>query len=126
MKKNGKITTNAESELNKITAVSVNDAAVFAFYIQIRLPFYKRCIILNSLVNGRALSKCTHYINSELKVFAKLFSKSGYKGKPSRAGLPLCLRHSPLAERFQGKAFRRLRTSGRNSVPCTLQAFEKA
>lgn len=31
MKKNGKITTNAESELNKITAVSVNDAAVFAF-----------------------------------------------------------------------------------------------
>ena len=89
-------------------------------------PFYKRCIILNSLVNGRASYKCIYHMNSEVKVFAKLFSKSGYKGKPSRAGLPLCLRHSPLAERFQGKAFRRLRTSGRDSVPCTLQAFKKA
>ena len=74
MKKNGKITTNAESELNKITAVSVNDAAVFAFYIQIS---YRRCIILNSLAACRASYKLINHINSELKVFAKLSSKSG-------------------------------------------------
>ena len=59
-------------------------------------PFYQRCIILNSLTACRASYKCIYHMNSEVKVFAKLSSESGYKGKPSRAGLPLCLRHSPL------------------------------
>ena len=70
------------------------------YHLYQRIPFCVSVLsafyYLKQFRTCRASYKCIYHMNSEVKVFAKLSSESGYKGKPSRAGLPLCLRHSPL------------------------------